>query len=86
MGLKKRYTAAAHVPMIVAHCRQSGGVWTRHFRFGTGDCWHFYGPRVIRMDPESMAEIARLMGGWPPLEEPQGNFAPEFGRIVRVAA
>ena len=86
MGLKKRYSAAAHVPAIVAHCRRAGGVWTRHFRFGAGDCWVFYGPSVIRMDDASMQEVARLMGGWPPLEEPQGNFEPEFGRMVRVEA
>jgi len=86
MALKKRYTAAVHVPGIVEHCRKAGGVWTRHFRFGTGDCWHYYGHSVIRIDPESMVEIARLLGGWPEIDEPQGNFSPEFGRMVRVAA
>lgn len=85
MGLKKRYSAAGHVPAIVEHCRRAGGVWTRHFRLGAFG-WAFYGPSVIRMDDDSMREVARLMGGWPPLEEPQENFAPEFGRIVRVAA
>lgn len=60
MALKKRYSAAAHVPGIVEHCRQSGGVWTRHFRLGAVG-WVFYGPNVVRMDDGSTRSSGNLL-------------------------